>query len=100
MGLLFSQLDPTDSSKVVDKLKVMGVPFDIQDGGGQVLVPIKRVAEIRMILAEDGLPSGGVVGYELFDKKDFFGTTSNVIDLNYVRALEGELARSIKCINL
>lgn len=100
MGLLFSQLDPTDGAKIVEKLRLMNIAFTVHEDGAQILVPLDKIAHTRMILAQDGLPSGGVAGYELFDNKDFLGTTSNLIDLNHVRALEGELSRSIKSISI
>ena len=64
------------------------------------MVPIDQVARLRMLLASDGLPHGGSVGYEIFDKSDAFGTSSFVENINQVRALEGELARTISSINL
>ncbi len=98
-ALLFGDLDPSESAKIVGKLETMNIPYELRAGGRQILVPQDRVLRLRMTLAEDGLPSGGTVGYELFDKNDTLGTTSFVQQINLVRALEGELARTIRSIS-
>src|SRR5437899_12384374 len=64
-----------------------------------VLVPKDKVTRLRMRLAESGLPKGGGVGYEIFDKSDALGATSFVQNINHLRAMEGELARSIRSID-
>src|ERR1700744_2325257 len=74
----------------------MSVPYDVKDGG-TILVPADQVTKLRMALAQDNLPAAGV-GYEIFDKSDAFGTTAFVQNINRLRALEGELARSIQTI--
>src|SRR5262249_57216908 len=66
------------------------------DDGGTIMVPKDRVARLRMSLAGEGLPKGGGVGYEIFDKSDALGTTSFIQNINNLRALEGELARTIR----
>src|SRR5258705_10305879 len=63
------------------------------------MVPKDKVTRLRMKLAEGGLPKGGGVGYEIFDKSDALGTTSFVQNINHLRALEGELARTIRAID-
>lgn len=98
MALLYGDLDVGDSSRIVAKLEGMGVPYEIRGNGSQVLVPRTRVPRLRMTMAEEGLPTGGSVGYELFDQSDGFGTTSFVQSINHVRALEGELSRTIRAI--
>ncbi len=98
-ALLFADLDPSESAKIVGKLEAMNVPYELRAQGHQILVPQDRVLRLRMSLAEEGLPSGGTVGYELFDKSDTLGTTSFVQQINLVRALEGELARTIRSIS-
>jgi flagellar M-ring protein FliF len=99
-GLLYSDLDLRDSSQIVQKLESLNVPYQIRGDGAQILVPTDQVARLRMTMAEQGLPHGGSVGYELFDKSDAFGTSSFVQNVNHVRALEGELARTIGSISL
>ncbi len=78
----------------------MNMPYQLRDGGASILVPSDQVARVRMLMAGDGLPQGGSVGYEIFDKSDAFGTSSFVENINQVRALEGELARTISSIDL
>jgi flagellar M-ring protein FliF len=93
--VLYTGLKPEDGGKIVDKLKAKKVPFQLRDGGGTVLVPSQNVYETRLALATDGLPHAGGVGYELFDKTNF-GMTDFVQKLNFQRALEGELTRTIE----
>jgi flagellar M-ring protein FliF len=94
--ILFSGLEAKEASAVAAKLDTMAVPYDAKDGG-TILVPADQVTKLRMALAQDNLPAAGV-GYEIFDKSDAFGTTSFVQSINRLRALEGELARSIQTI--
>src|SRR6202042_2714619 len=61
--------------------------------------PSDQVGKVRMMMATDGLPKGGSIGYEIFDQKEGFGTTSFVQSINQLRALEGELARTISAMN-
>lgn len=98
MTLLFSQLEPADGAKIVEKLESMGIPIDVKGDGTAILVPAEKVARARMDLAQEGLPSGGIVGYEIFDRNDLLSTSSSMVDINKLRALEGELSKSIKTI--
>ena len=75
------------------------IAFQVAGGGTQVLVPADAVAQARVTLAKQGLPSGGSVGYEIFDRSDGFATTEFQQRINETRALEGELARTIRAIN-
>ena len=101
MGLLFSDLDLKDSGQIVTKLEGLNVPYELKrDQGTQVLVPVDQVMKLRMALAEQGLPQGGSVGYEIFDKNDNFGPSQFVENINQLRALEGELERTIASISL
>lgn len=95
MGLLFSELSAQDSGQIVSKLEAQGVPFELRAGGSQVYVPTDRVLRLRMSFAEQGMPRGGTIGYEIFDRSDTLGATNFVQTLNHLRALEGELARTI-----
>lgn len=99
MALLFGGLDTKESADLVAKLDGMKVPYEIRGNGTQILVPDDQVLKLRLTLARDGLPTGGTLGYELFDKTDSLGTTSFVQNINHLRALEGELARTIRSLN-
>jgi len=98
-ALLYGGLEPSDSAAIVSKLEAENIPFQIAGNGRDVLIPNDQVALVRLKMAEAGLPNGGSVGYEIFDSSDTFGTTSFVQNVNYVRALEGELARTIRALN-
>lgn len=99
MALLYGDLDITDSGRIVTKLESMAVPYEIRGSGAQILVPRDQVPRLRLTMAEEGLPTGGSVGYELFDKSDALGTTTFVQNINHLRALEGELARTIRSLS-
>src|SRR6201997_4391864 len=99
MITLFTDLSLEDSSSIIKDLERQGVPFEIRNEGSAILVPKDKVTRLRMKLAEGGLPKGGGVGYEIFDKSDALGTTSFVQNINHLRALEGELARTISSID-
>lgn len=98
MTLLYGDLSTTDSTEIAAKLDLVKIPYKLNDQGNQVMVPQKEVGKARILLAQDGLPRQGSVGYEIFDKKQSFGTTSFVQNINQVRALEGELSRTIGTI--
>ena len=98
-ALLYGGLEAADSAAIVSKLETENIPFKISANGRDVLIPDDQVALIRLKMAEVGLPNGGSVGYEIFDNSDTFGTTSFVQNVNFVRALEGELARTIRALN-
>lgn len=100
MGLLFSDLDLKDSGQIVQKLEALNVPYELRAQGSEVLVPTDQVMKLRLQLAEQGMPHGGSVGYEIFDKPDNFGPSQFVENINKVRALEGELERTIGSINI
>jgi flagellar M-ring protein FliF len=94
----YSGLAPEDSAAIADHLENEGIPYEIGAGGSTVSVPANQVAEVRIQLAQQNLPAGGTVGMELFDKTDFGATDFNN-QVNYQRALEGELARSINTLD-
>jgi flagellar M-ring protein FliF len=99
MTTLFTDLSIEDSSAVIKDLERQAIPFEIRNDGAVIMVPKDKVTRLRMKLAEGGLPKGGGVGYEIFDKSDALGTTSFVQNINHLRALEGELARTIRAID-
>lgn len=94
-AVLFGKLSPEDAGRVVASLKEQGVPYRLEQEGRTVLVPADRVYELRLGLASEGIPQGGVVGFEIFDKSSF-GMTDFAQKVNYTRALEGELTRTIR----
>jgi flagellar M-ring protein FliF len=95
LALLYNELDQQDSSAIVQKLEAQKIPYEVDSSGSLIRVPSDQVGKLRMVMAADGLPKGGSVGYEIFDQKEGFGTTSFVQNINHLRALEGELARTI-----
>ncbi|PIU04200.1 flagellar basal-body MS-ring/collar protein FliF [Methylobacterium sp. CG09_land_8_20_14_0_10_71_15] len=99
MGVLFSDLAMQDSASIVRDLESRGIAYETRGDIGQtILVPRKDIARIRMDLAGKGVPAQGGIGYEIFDKGDAFSSTNFVQGVNHLRALEGELARSIRSI--
>ncbi len=96
MAPLYAELDPRDAGAVVAALERQRVPFRIGGGGTTVLVPEDQVARLRLALARDGLPAGGGVGWEIFDRGESLTTTPFQQDVNRLRALEGEIARTIR----
>ncbi len=91
---LYEKLSAEDAGQLVQKLKESGVPFRISNGGTSVSVPSQQVAELRLEMASAGLPRTGRIGFELFDRSNF-GTTDFGEQVNFRRAIEGELERSI-----
>lgn len=94
MQVLFTNLNGEDAAAIIDKLKETKVPYETTGGGATVLVPSAQVHDLRLQLATQGLPHGGGVGYEIFDRTSI-GMSEFVQKLNYRRALQGELARTI-----
>lgn len=98
MSPIFSRLSAEDAGAIVERLREEHVAYELEDEGATVLVPEDRVHELRLSLAADGLPSGGGVGFELFDTTRF-GESEFTEQVQYRRALEGELARTIAHID-
>jgi len=93
---LFTDLSVEDSSSIIKDLERQAIAYQLKNDGAIVMVAKDNVARLRMKLAEGGLPKGGGVGYEIFDKSDALGSTTFVQNINHLRALEGELARTIR----
>src|SRR5262245_37902582 len=93
---IYTGLSPQDVSRIGAALKEAGIAFDVNAQGTAVLVRYGQTAQARMLLAEKGLPSSASAGYELFDKLGSMGLTSFMQEITRVRALEGELARTIQ----
>lgn len=95
--LLFSDMDAESAGQVITKLKTLNVPYKLDDGGRGIRVPADKVDELRIDLSAENLPAQGRVGFELFDRTQF-GATQFLEQVNYRRALEGEIARTIGTI--
>ncbi len=91
---LYTSLSAEDAGAVVQKLKESGVEYRLSNDGATISVPVETQAELRLAMASAGLPKSGRIGFELFDRTNF-GTTEFVEHINYRRALEGELERSV-----
>jgi len=96
---LFTDLSLDDSASIAKDLDRQTVSYEIKSNGTTILVPKDLVGRLRMKLAESGLPKGGGVGYEIFDKSDALGATTFIQNINKLRALEGELARTIRSLD-
>jgi flagellar M-ring protein FliF len=96
--VLFTNFSEKDGGAIVAALEQANVPYKFSDGGSAILVPANKVHDIRLRLASQGLPRGGAVGFELIENQKF-GTSQFIEQVNYQRALEGELARTIQSIS-
>lgn len=99
MALLYADLELREAGQVAEQLDRARIPRQLEAGGTRVLVPADQVARARLLLAKDGLPSGGSIGYEIFDRTDGLMASSFQQAINQTRALEGELARSIRSLH-
>lgn len=95
---LFTSLESSDASKIIEKLKEQNIDYEISDNGETILIDKSLIHETRLTLANEGLPESGVIGYEIFDRTNL-GMSEFVQKVNYRRALEGELARTIGSID-
>ena len=98
MKLLYDNLSTTDSAAMASKLEEAKIHYDVSPDATRINVAADQIGQARMLLAKNGLPNGGTMGYELFDQQSGFGTTNFVQNINQVRALEGELARTISSV--
>ena len=98
MALLYADLDLREAGQVVDGLDRARIPHQVEAGGSRILVPEDQVARARMLLAKDGLPSGGSIGYEIFDRADGLTASAFQQGISQTRALEGELSRTIRSL--
>src|SRR3954469_13606442 len=97
-ALLFADMDQETAAQIVSKLKSLKVAYKLDDGGRSIRVASERVDELRLELTSTGMPSSGRIGFEIFDRTTF-GTTEFVEQINFRRALEGEIARTISTIS-
>ena len=98
MALLYADLELREAGQIVDQLDRAHIPHGTDPAGSRILVPADQVARARLLLAKEGLPSGGSIGYEIFDRSDALTATGFQQGISQTRALEGELARSIRMI--
>lgn len=99
LALLFDDLKQDDTARIVQQLESMEIPHEVSADSRQVRVPSDQVARLRLALAEQGLPEDGSIGYEIFDRDQTLGTSNFIQNINHVRALEGELARTIATVS-
>jgi len=99
MSPLYTGLDMRDSASIIKELEGAGVTYELRGDGSSIFVPRDQVARLRMTMAQSGLPAGGGMGYEIFDKTDSLSATNFVQNINQLRALEGELSRTIRSID-
>ncbi|WP_333617213.1 flagellar basal-body MS-ring/collar protein FliF [Mixta calida] len=95
--VLYNNLSNEDGGAIVTQLTQMNIPYRFEENGGALMVPAEKVHELRLRLAQQGLPKGGAVGFELLDKEKF-GISQFSEQVNYQRALEGELSRTIETL--
>lgn len=96
MELLYGNLEGPDQASIIAQLQTRNIPYELRSNGTQIFVPGAQIGQVRLQMADQGLPaSGSVIGYEIFDKQGSLGTTNFQQNVNLVRALEGELARTI-----
>jgi flagellar M-ring protein FliF len=98
MALLYSDLDLREAAQINDVLDRQKIAHQIGPGGNQILVSSDQVAQARLLLAKEGLPTGGSIGYEIFDRGDNLTASQFQQTINQTRALEGEIARTIRGI--
>jgi len=98
-ALLFSDVEMAEAGEITAKLDGAKIPYELRGDGTTIFVPRSQVMSARLMLSEDGLPSRGSIGYEIFDKQDALGATQFQQNINRLRALEGELARTITSID-
>jgi flagellar M-ring protein FliF len=98
-ALLYSNLDLKEAGSITQALDQAGVKYEVKGDGSTILVPRDDVASTRLLLSSKGLPTAGSVGYEIFDNASALGQTDFVQQLNRQRALEGELARTIRSLD-
>lgn len=98
-ALLFADVDMREAGQITQRLETADIPYELRGDGTSIFVARSRVLEARMMLSADGLPSRGSIGYEIFDQPDALGQTQFQQNINRLRALEGELARTIASID-
>jgi flagellar M-ring protein FliF len=98
-ALLFAGVETREAAEITQRLEQANIPYELRGDGGSIYVARSKVLDARMMLSQDGLPSRGSIGYEIFDQPDALGQTQFQQNINRLRALEGELARTIASID-
>jgi flagellar M-ring protein FliF len=98
-ALLFAGVEMREAAEITQRLEAADIPYEMRGDGGSIYVPRSRVLDARMMLSAEGLPSRGSIGYEIFDEPDALGQTQFQQNINRLRALEGELARTIASLD-
>ena len=98
MALLYADIELREAGQVVDQLERARIPHQLEAGGTRILVPADQVSRARLLLAKEGLPSGGSIGYEIFDRSDSLTASGFQQAINQTRAMEGELSRTIRML--
>jgi len=98
-SLLYSNLELEEAGEIVNMLKEKNIPYQLKERGKAIFVPSSQVYDIRLQLAMEGIPDGGKIGFEIFDNTNILGMTQFVEKINYQRALQGELARTIQSLS-
>ena len=93
MALLYGDLDATDAGQIIGQLTTQNIPYESRSKGTEIWVPSNEVGRLRIAIAEQGV--GGTLGYEILDRDETIGTSSFIQNINRVRALEGEISRTI-----
>jgi flagellar M-ring protein FliF len=96
--VLYTNITEQDGGAIINALQQMNIPYQLSEGNGTILVPGTQVHEVRLRLASQGLPKGGISGFEILENQKF-GSSQFLEQINYQRALEGELARSIQSLS-
>lgn len=96
--ILYANVSDQDGGAIIGALQQMNIPYKFADGGGAILIPGGQVHEVRLRLASQGLPKGGLAGFEILENQKF-GSSQFLEQVNYQRALEGELSRSIQSLS-
>jgi flagellar M-ring protein FliF len=99
MSLLYGDLQGDDIGRITQVLESQGIPYELRKNGTEVHVPSDQVTKVRVSMAQQGVPRGGSLGYEIFDKTEALGTTNFMQNINLIRALEGELSKTIRSID-
>jgi flagellar M-ring protein FliF len=98
MGLLYADLSPSDGGAIVQQLEQQKIPYRASTDGTRIEVPVDQIGRLRMTMAQQGLPSGGSVGNEIFNQPEGLGATAFMQSMQQLRAKEGELVRSIQTL--
>jgi flagellar M-ring protein FliF len=98
MGMLYQGLEPQEASAIVEKIRDADIQYELASGGTTIRVPVEEIYSLRLTMAATGLPAGGQKGYRILDEAEF-GSSPDKLRINYVRAVEGELAQTIQMLD-